>query len=41
MKTRFFYNCGINTCAELEWVVDYLFLAGADEGRDEIRDNLL
>ena len=41
MTTRFFYNCGVNICAELEWVVDYLFLSGADESRDEIRDNLL
>ena len=40
MTTRFYYNAGINTCAEEEWVADYLYITGCFESREEATEEL-
>lgn len=40
MEDKYFFNMGLNVCAELEWVVDYLVCnAGID--REEATKNLI
>lgn len=43
MYTKFFFNWESldPICAELDWVVDYIFFAGLNDNREEIRNNLL
>lgn len=38
---RFFYNKGINVCADMNWVVDYIYMSGEAESREEAEENLL
>lgn len=37
---RFYYNEGINLCAEETWVTDYLFMGGMIESREEALEEL-
>lgn len=39
-KDRYFFNIGLNICAEFEWVVDYLVCNEGDT-RNEAEENLL
>lgn len=38
---RFFYNKSINVCADMNWVVDYIYISGQAESREEAEENLL
>lgn len=37
---RFYYNEGLNLCAEETWVTDYLFMDGMVESREEALEEL-
>lgn len=37
---RFYYNAELNTCAERNWVVDYLFYGRMVETREEAEEGL-
>lgn len=36
----FYFNCGLGTCAEEDWVVDYLYMGGMFDSREEALDAL-
>ena len=36
----FYFNNGINVCAEEDWVVDYLYMNGSFDSRDEVFEEL-
>ena len=38
---RFFYNKDTNVCADMSWVVDYIYISGQAESREEAEENLL
>ena len=37
---RFYYNADMNMCAEETWVIDYLFMGGMVESREEALEKL-
>ena len=37
---RFYYNSGLNMCAEEPWIVDYLYYKGAVNSREEELEGL-
>lgn len=39
-EDRYFFNIGLNMCAELEWVVNY-FVYNEGANRNEVKENLL
>jgi len=40
IKMRFYYNEGMNICAEETWVTDYLFMDGMFDLREEALEEL-
>ena len=37
---RFYYNSGLNMCAEEPWIVDYLYYNGAVNSREDALEGL-
>lgn len=37
---RFYYNDDMNLCADRDWVVEYLFMGGMVESRQDAEDGL-
>lgn len=37
---KFYYNADMNICAEETWVIDYLFMDGMFESREEALEKL-
>ena len=37
---KFYYNADLNMCAEETWVIDYLFIGGFIESREEAFEEL-
>lgn len=39
-ETRFYYNEEMNLCADRNWVVEYLFMGGMVESREDAENGL-